>query len=118
MGDLLSRWSNGVLKSTEHRVIEPPASEATVALGGKIPSRYAIAWFGHPNRNAFVEPLSAYITPDNPKRFEGVFAGKHVVDRLAKLHKDGKNSEMWEDDMYREDKSQGVLSRGLQPLRT
>ena len=108
VGDLLSRWFNGVLKSTEHRVIEPPANEAIKAFGGAIPSRYAIAWFGHPNRNAFIEPLSVCVTEDNPKRFEGVFAGKHVVDRLAKLHKDGKNSETWEDNMYRKGNSQEV----------
>ncbi|KFY78481.1 hypothetical protein V499_02382 [Pseudogymnoascus sp. VKM F-103] len=109
VGDLLSRWFNGVLKSTEHQVIEPPTNEATRAtLGGTIHSRYAIAWFGHPNRNAFIEPLSVCVTEDNPKHFEGVFAGKHVVDRLAKLHKDGKNSESWEDNMYRENKSQGL----------
>lgn len=95
-----------MLKSTEHQVIEPPRSEATQAIGGTIGSRYSIAWFGHPNRNAFVEPLSACVTEDNPKHFEGVFAGKHVVDRLAKLHKDGKNSETWEDNMYRESKTQ------------
>jgi isopenicillin N synthase-like dioxygenase len=108
VGDLLSRWFNGVLKSTEHRVIEPPANEAIKAFGGAIPSRYAIAWFGHPNRNAFIEPLSVCVTEDNPKRFEGVFAGKHVVDRLAKLHKNGKNSETWEDNMYRKGNSQEV----------
>lgn len=102
VGDLLSRWFNGVLKSTEHQVIEPPATEATYAPGGKIPPRYAIAWFGHPNRDAFIEPLSVCVTEDNPKQFEGVFAGKHVVDRLAKLHKDGKNTD-WEDNMYRKE---------------
>ncbi|KFX86807.1 hypothetical protein V490_08827 [Pseudogymnoascus sp. VKM F-3557] len=106
VGDLLSRWFNGVLKSTEHQVIEPPRTEATQAIGGTISSRYSIAWFGHPNRNAFVEPLSACVTEDDPKHFEGVFAGKHVVDRLAKLHKDGKNSETWEDNMYRESRAQ------------
>lgn len=96
-----------MLKSTEHRVIEPPADPASQALGDTIPARYAIAWFGHPNRNALIEPLSAYVTADNPRQFEGVYAGKHVVDRLAKLHKDGINSD-WEDDMYRKEGAQAV----------
>jgi hypothetical protein len=86
-------------------VIEPSASRATLALGGTIPSRYALAWFGNPNRNAYIEPFSACITEENPKRFDGVYAGKHVADRIAKLHKDGKAPEVWKDSMYRKDLS-------------
>ncbi|CZT52200.1 related to gibberellin 20-oxidase [Rhynchosporium secalis] len=101
IGDLLSRWFNGSLKSTEHRVVEPPADRSKLDAEGKLPARYALAWFGNPNRNAWIEPLSSCITAENPKRFEGVWAGKHVADRIAKLHKDGKAPEVWKDSMYR-----------------
>ncbi|KAJ3492276.1 hypothetical protein NLG97_g5444 [Lecanicillium saksenae] len=101
VGDLLSRWFNGELQSTEHRVIEPPADPAAPNYTGTVPARYAIAWFGQANRDAYIEPLEACISASSPKRFEGVFAGKHVTDRLAKLHKDGKNAEVWKEEMYR-----------------
>lgn len=38
-GDLLSRWSNGLLASTEHRVVQPPNDP----LDGVYPDRYSCA---------------------------------------------------------------------------
>ncbi len=38
-GDLLARWSNDTIKSTVHRVVEPP-----LANGDWHPPRYSIAW--------------------------------------------------------------------------
>lgn len=37
-GDLLARWSNDTIKSTIHRVVEPPAKQE-----GVYPPRYSIA---------------------------------------------------------------------------
>lgn len=39
-GDLLARWSNDTIKSTIHRVVEPPSGDADV-----YPARYSIAYF-------------------------------------------------------------------------
>lgn len=39
-GDLLSRWSNGVIQSTEHRVIQPPMKPRE---DGTYPPRYSCA---------------------------------------------------------------------------
>jgi hypothetical protein len=106
VGDLLARWFNDTLKSTEHRVIEPSTfSKSTHEIPHVIPARYAIAWFGHPNRDALIEPIESCCTPDHPKKYEPVYAGKHVVERLAKLHKDGKNSETWDDSMARDEEN-------------
>lgn len=102
VGDLLSRWFNDTLKSTEHRVVEPSTQGKTAdEIPAVVPARYAIAFFGHPNRDALIEPIASCCTPDNPKKYEPVYAGKHVVERLAKLHKEGKNSEKWSDSMQR-----------------
>jgi isopenicillin N synthase-like dioxygenase len=38
-GDLLARWSNDTIKSTIHRVVEPPVKEAD-----SYPPRYSIAY--------------------------------------------------------------------------
>ncbi|KAI9803146.1 MAG: hypothetical protein M1833_001217 [Piccolia ochrophora] len=97
VGDMLARWFNDKLRSTQHRVVEPAPKANTEVL----PARYAIAWFGHPNRDALVEPIEACCTSENPKKYEPVYAGKHVVERLAYLHKKGKNSTAWSDDMQR-----------------
>lgn len=39
-GDLLARWSNDIIKSTEHRVVEPPREPGK---DGFYPARYSIA---------------------------------------------------------------------------
>lgn len=39
-GDLLARWSNDMIKSTEHQVVEPPAAKA---VGDEYPARYSCA---------------------------------------------------------------------------
>jgi len=54
-----------------------------------------------------IEPIFSCCTVDNPKNYKPVYAGKHVVERLAKLHKDGKNTETWEDSMAR-DREKGL----------
>ncbi|KAL8656089.1 MAG: hypothetical protein Q9210_000474 [Variospora velana] len=41
VGDLLSYWTNGFLKSTVHRVVFPPDNEKA--------DRYSIAYFFHPS---------------------------------------------------------------------
>ena len=103
VGDLLSRWFNDTLISTEHRVVEPTTfDQPRSGIPSVISARYSIAWFGHPNRDALIEPISTCCTVDNPKKYEPVYAGKHVVERLAKLHKDGKNTETWDDSMARD----------------
>ncbi|KAJ6441378.1 oxidoreductase [Purpureocillium lavendulum] len=111
VGDLLSRWFNDKLISTEHRVVEPePKANAQGEIPSVVPARYSIAWFGHPNRNALVEPLEACCTAENPKKYGPVFAGKHVVERLAYLHKKGQNTTTWTDKMQRDKERETVAA--------
>jgi isopenicillin N synthase-like dioxygenase len=105
VGDLLARWFNDNLKSTEHRVVDPAPVPDLVSgqIPEILPARYAIAWFGHPNRDALVEPLEECCSAENPKKYGPVYAGRHVVERLAFLHKTGSNTATWDDDMQRKD---------------
>ncbi|KAG8630970.1 hypothetical protein KVT40_000110 [Elsinoe batatas] len=50
IGDLLSYWTNGLLKSTVHRVIFPSPSSSTPSVPSQPPSgdRYSLAYFCHP----------------------------------------------------------------------
>ncbi|KAL3462222.1 hypothetical protein BJX64DRAFT_259473 [Aspergillus heterothallicus] len=113
VGDLLARWFNDRLRSTEHRVVEPePKPDEDGDISEIVPARYAIAWFGHPNRDALVEPLEPCCTVENPKKYAPVYAGQHVVERLAYLHKRGKNTDAWTDEMQREAKGQAREGAG------
>lgn len=87
-------------------MVEPePKPDENGHVPEVVPARYAIAWFGHPNRDALVEPLDACCTAENPKKYGAVYAGKHVVERLAFLHKRGSNTDYWSDDMQRKEQA-------------
>jgi hypothetical protein len=57
VGDLLSRWSNNVLRSTLHRVVAPPLREQAKTDGSgetelATPARQSLAFFSNPVRLA------------------------------------------------------------------
>lgn len=65
-GDLLARWSNDTIKSTKHRVVEPP-STADVH-----PARYSIAYFCNPNFDRFIDAIPSTYGSSKPKKYEGI----------------------------------------------
>lgn len=65
-GDLLARWSNDTIKSTKHRVVEPP-STADVH-----PARYSIAYFCNPNFDRFIDAIPSTYDASRPKKYEGI----------------------------------------------
>lgn len=67
VGDMLHRWSNGILRSTPHRVINRSGQE-----------RYSCAFFFDPYVNTVVEPLAECITVGNSARFEPVHFGQFL----------------------------------------
>ncbi|UNI14229.1 hypothetical protein JDV02_000881 [Purpureocillium takamizusanense] len=77
-GDLLARWSNDTIKSTIHRVVEPPRKE-----GVEYPPRYSIAYFCNPNSDSFIETLpGTYVSPQD-KKYGGINSGEYLVQRLT-----------------------------------
>ncbi len=48
IGDLLSYWTNGLLRSTVHRVVFGGASKGVVNGEGDAEGRYSMAFFCHP----------------------------------------------------------------------
>ncbi|KAI1799371.1 Clavaminate synthase-like protein [Daldinia bambusicola] len=56
IGDLLSYWTNGLLRSTVHRVAFPSTPEALAAGESTADPRYSIAYFCHPTNDT---PLAA-----------------------------------------------------------
>ena len=78
VGDMLSRLSNEKLKSTVHRVINPPRE-----LWGT--SRYSIPFFMHPISGMPLNCLENCIDKEHPKRFEDITAGEFLNERLIEL---------------------------------
>ncbi|PHH74784.1 hypothetical protein CDD83_4497 [Cordyceps sp. RAO-2017] len=76
-GDLLARWSNDSIKSTVHRVVEPPRRR-----GERHPARYSIAYFCNPNTGAFIETLPGTFASDADRKYDGVTSGDYLVQRL------------------------------------
>ena len=78
VGDMLSRLSNEKLKSTVHRVINPPPE-----LWGT--SRYSIPFFMHPISGMPLNCLENCINAEHPKHFEDITAGEFLNERLIEL---------------------------------
>ncbi|KAJ5629708.1 hypothetical protein N7528_003365 [Penicillium herquei] len=85
-GDLLARWSNDTIRSTRHRVIQPPipAGKETEE-SDTYPSRYSIAYFCNPNNNKLIEALPGTYGEDiqTSKKYADITAGDYLVSRLT-----------------------------------
>ncbi|KAK4169314.1 hypothetical protein QBC43DRAFT_307432 [Cladorrhinum sp. PSN259] len=81
-GDLLARWSNDTIKSTIHRVVEPPR-KAEDAGKDEYPPRYSIAYFCNPNFKDFIEAIPGTYANETEKKYEGINSGQYLVQRLA-----------------------------------
>ena len=78
IGDMLSRHTNNKLKSTIHRVVNPPKD-----LWNS--SRYSIPFFLHPRLEMPLNCLETCIDKDNPKGFDDTTAGDFLYQRLVDL---------------------------------
>ena len=78
IGDMLSRLTNNVFKSTVHRVINPDKS-----LLKK--SRYSIPFFMHPVSEMKLNVLDSCICDEFPKSYEDITAGEFLEERLIEL---------------------------------
>ena len=78
VGDMLSRHTNNKLKSTIHKVINPPEE-----LWEN--SRYSIPFFMHPKAEMKLNCLEECIDESNPQQFEDITAGEFLTERLIEL---------------------------------
>lgn len=78
VGDMLSRHTNNKLKSTIHRVVNPPRE-----MWGT--SRYSIPFFMHPISSMKLNVLDNCIDAENPKQFEDITAGEYLDQRIREL---------------------------------
>jgi isopenicillin N synthase-like dioxygenase len=78
VGDMLSRHSNNRLKSTIHRVVNPPKENWGT-------SRYSIPFFMHPISEMPLDCLENCIDDAHPKLYDNITAGKFLNERLIEL---------------------------------
>ncbi len=78
VGDMLERLTNKKLKSTIHRVVNPPREKMGT-------SRYSIPFFMHPRAEMDLTCLANCITPENPKQFTDILAGAFLNERLKEI---------------------------------
>ncbi len=78
VGDMLQRLTNGVLRSTTHRVINPPRERASVA-------RFSMPYFLHFNPDFIIKALPSCVTPKRPEREPPIMAEDYLQERLREI---------------------------------
>lgn len=78
VGDMLDRLTNHHLKSTIHRVINPPREKMDT-------SRYSIPFFMHPRSEMELTCLDSCVTEESPKIYTDMTAGEFLNERLIEL---------------------------------
>jgi len=81
-GDLISRWTNGMFRSSPHRVVNPTGPAANK-------DRYSFVLFHSPNPDAVISCLDTCQGPDNPAKFAPVTAGEHLRARAEASRRHG-----------------------------
>ena len=78
VGDMLQRLTNNELKSTTHRVVNPPRELMKN-------SRYSVPFFLHPKASMNLACLPQCIDKDHPKQYDDITAGEYLDERLREI---------------------------------
>ena len=78
VGDMLQRLTNNKLKSTTHRVVNPPPELMQY-------SRYSVPFFLHPKSTMDLTCLTLCIDEDHPKQYDDMTAGEYLDERLIEI---------------------------------
>ena len=78
VGDMLQRLTNNKLKSTTHRVVNPPRELMKF-------SRFSVPFFLHPKADMSLASLPSTIDAENPKAYSDMTAGEYLDERLREI---------------------------------
>ena len=78
VGDMLQRLTNNKLRSTTHRVVNPPREKWGT-------SRYSIPFFLHPKSKMSLACLPSCIDDQHPKAYPDATAGEYLDERLREI---------------------------------
>jgi isopenicillin N synthase-like dioxygenase len=80
IGDMLMRWTNDRWVSTLHRVVNPPAAQASRSR------RQSLVFFHNPNPDAVIACLPTCASPENPPRYPPVLAGEYLAEKARSAY--------------------------------
>lgn len=78
VGDMLQRLTNDKLRSTTHRVVNPPQEKWHEP-------RFSIPFFLHPRPEVRLDCLESCISEENPKKYEDCSANEFLIQRLTEI---------------------------------
>ncbi len=78
VGDMLQRLTNNYLKSTTHRVVNPPREEWHKP-------RLSIPFFLHPKSEMDLTALGSCVSSSRPLAYEPITAGEYLAERLREI---------------------------------
>jgi len=78
VGDMLERHTNNKLRSTIHRVVNPPKEQWHMP-------RYSIPFFMHPRSDMKLDCLEACVDSEHPKAYNDITAGEFLHERLVEI---------------------------------
>lgn len=78
VGDMLQRLTNNKLKSTTHRVVNPPPELMRM-------SRYSVPFFLHPRASMSLAALASCVDEQHPKVYPDTTAGEYLDERLREI---------------------------------
>lgn len=78
VGDMLQRLTNNKLKSTTHRVVNPPREKWGT-------SRFSIPFFLHPRSEMRLDCLESCVTSSYQLHYEPISAGEYLNERLREI---------------------------------
>lgn len=78
VGDMLQRLTNNYLKSTTHRVVNPPREEWHMP-------RLSIPFFLHPRSEMALDCLPQCVSENTPLAYEPITAGEYLDERLREI---------------------------------
>ncbi|NOS92318.1 MAG: isopenicillin N synthase family oxygenase [Cyclobacteriaceae bacterium] len=78
VGDMLERLTNKKLKSTIHRVVNPPRDQMNKP-------RYSIPFFMHPRSEMSLAALAGCVDAENPRQWSDITAGEFLNQRLREI---------------------------------
>ena len=85
LGDMMNRWTNGLWKSTLHRVTNPKN------LNSICSRRRTLGYFMHPDYDAIIEVIQSCIPKGTVAKFTPIKAGDHIAEKIRAKH-EGKNN--------------------------
>ena len=78
IGDMLQRLTNGKLRSTTHRVVNPPPDRRGF-------SRYSMPFFLHFRSDFLIEPVPGTVPPGEQPKWPPITANEYLQERLREI---------------------------------